>query len=81
MCAVVMYVVICIIANCISIVFMYLLYIFHSSTEERSLRSTGVQIKNQSINQSFHLGATAQGLQVINSADPCVLKSNYHFIC
>ena len=25
----------------------------------------------------FHLGATAQGLQVIISVDPCVLKTNY----
>ena len=27
---------------------------------------------------SLWLGATAQGLQVINSVDPCVLKSNYY---
>ena len=26
----------------------------------------------------FHLGATAQVLQFINSVDPCVLKSNYY---
>ena len=26
----------------------------------------------------FHLGATAQGLQVIISVDSCVLKSNYY---
>ena len=27
---------------------------------------------------SLHLGTTAQGLRVINSVDPCVLKSNYY---
>ena len=27
---------------------------------------------------SLRSGATAQGLQVINSVDPCVLKSNYY---
>ena len=28
---------------------------------------------------SLRSGAKAQGLQVINSVDPCVLKSNYYF--
>ena len=27
---------------------------------------------------SLRSSATAQGLQVINSVDPCVLKSNYY---
>ena len=27
---------------------------------------------------SLRLGATAQGIQVINYVDPCVLKSNYY---
>ena len=27
---------------------------------------------------SLRLGTTAQGLQVINSVDPCVLKCNYY---
>ena len=29
---------------------------------------------------SLRLGATAQGLRVINSVDPCVLKSNYYVV-
>ena len=29
---------------------------------------------------SLCLGATAQGLRVINSTDPCVLKSNYYAV-
>ena len=33
---------------------------------------------NAIIAPSLRLGATAQGLQVINSVDPCVLKSNYY---
>ena len=40
------------------------------STEFITLRSL--------VAPSLRSGTTAQGLQVINSVDPCVLKSNYY---